>query len=61
MLTRRPHHVATDAFLNQIPNPLIEMARQNNLRLLLDIVEELHHRETYLSLVRGRSIDGIIL
>lgn len=61
VLTRQPHHIATDAFLTQILNPLIAMARQNNLRLLLDIVEERHHKETYLSLVRGRRIDGIIL
>lgn len=61
VLTRSPHHIATDAFLTQILNPLIEMARRRNLRVLLDIVEEMHHQETYLSLVRGRRIDGIIL
>ena len=61
VLTRRPHQIATDVFLTQILNPLIEMARRHNMRLLVDIVEETHHRETYRALVRGRRIDGIIL
>lgn len=61
VLTRRPHQIVTDVFLTQILNPLIEMARRHNMRLLVEIVEEMHHRETYRALVRGRRIDGIIL
>jgi LacI family transcriptional regulator len=30
------------------------------MRLLLDIVEDVHHRESYLELARARRIDGII-
>jgi DNA-binding LacI/PurR family transcriptional regulator len=61
VLTRQPHHIATDTFLTQIINPLVEMAHRRNMRLLLDIIEEVYHQETYLSLVRGRRIDGILL
>jgi DNA-binding LacI/PurR family transcriptional regulator len=61
VLTRRPHQIATDVFLTQILNPLIEVAHRHNMRLLVDIVGEMHHRETYRALVRGRRTDGIIL
>jgi len=61
ILTRNPHHVAADAFLTQIINSLIKKVRQSGMRLLLDIIEETHPRETYLDLARGRHIDGILI
>lgn len=61
VLTRNPNHIASDAFLTQILDCLTEIVRFNGMRLMLDIVEELHHRETYLELARARRIDGILL
>jgi LacI family transcriptional regulator len=61
ILTRSPHHIASDAFLTQILDCLSQNVRQTGIRLLLDIVEEDHHRDTYLELTRARRIDGIIL
>lgn len=61
ILTRNPHHIASDAFLTQILDTFTEKIRQQGMRLLLDIVEEAHHPETYMELARARRIDGIIL
>jgi DNA-binding LacI/PurR family transcriptional regulator len=61
ILTRNPHHVAADAFLTQIIHSLIKNVRGSGMRLLLDIIEETHPRETYLDLARGRHIDGILI
>lgn len=60
ILTRSPHHIASDAFLTQILDSLVETSHQNGMRLMIDIVEEMHHRDVYLDLTRARSIDGII-
>jgi LacI family transcriptional regulator len=61
ILTRSPHHIASDAFLTQILDILTDKVRQRGMRLLLDIIEEVHHPETYIELTRARRIDGIIL
>jgi LacI family transcriptional regulator len=60
IITRSPHHIASDAFLTQILNALVETVHQRSMRLLLDIVGDVHHRESYLELARARRIDGII-
>jgi LacI family transcriptional regulator len=61
ILTRSSHHIASDAFLTQILDVMTEKVRQHGMRLLLDIVEETHHPESYIELARARGIDGIIL
>ncbi len=61
ILSRNPEHIATDAFLSQIIHSLVEMVRQNGMRLLIDIVEDTRHRDSYLELAWGRRIDGILL
>ncbi len=61
VLTRDPHHIASDAFLNQILNGLITSVHQNDMRLLIDIVETKHQKKAYLELIRAKRIDGIIL
>lgn len=61
VLTRDPHHIASDAFLNQILNGLISSVHQNDMRLLIDIVETKHQKKAYLELIRAKRIDGIIL
>lgn len=61
ILIRDPKHIATDLFITQILNNLVEVTHQNGMRLLLDIVEENHPRDAYLELVRSRQIDGVLL
>jgi LacI family transcriptional regulator len=61
ILTRNPHHISSDAFLNQILDGLITAAHEHSIRLLIDIVEAQHQRKAYLELVRAKRIDGLIL
>ena len=61
LLTRSPHHIASDAIITQILDELIEVVRKNGLRLMVDIVEPHHQEEAYLELVRAKRIDGILL
>ena len=58
ILTRSPHHIASDAFLTQILDSLVQTSHQNRMRLMIDIVEDEHHPHVYLDLTRARSIDG---
>jgi len=61
VLTRSPHHIASDAFLTQILDGLISVIRRHGMRLLIDIIEPEHQKEAYLQLVRAKHIDGVIL
>jgi DNA-binding LacI/PurR family transcriptional regulator len=61
ILIRTPHQIASDVFLTQTLDGLIQSIHQQGLRLLIDIVEPKHQKETYLQLVRAKRIDGIIL
>jgi DNA-binding LacI/PurR family transcriptional regulator len=61
MLIRRPYHIASDGFLTQILDGLLEDVHRSGLRLLFDIIEPEHQIEAYLNLVRSKHIDGIIL
>lgn len=61
ILTRNPHHISSDVFLNQILDGLITAAHKHSIRLLIDIVEEKHQKKAYLELVRAKRIDGLIL
>jgi len=61
VLTRSTHHIASDSFLTQILDGLIENVHAHGMRLLIDIIEPEHQKEAYLELVRSKHIDGIIL
>lgn len=61
ILIRTPQQIASDAFLTQTLDGLLECIHQQGLRLLIDIVEPQHQKETYLQLVRAKRIDGILL
>jgi LacI family transcriptional regulator len=61
ILTRNPHHIASDAFLNQILDGLITAVHDYSMRLMIDIVEPEHQKKAYLDLVRAKRIDGLIL
>jgi LacI family transcriptional regulator len=60
ILTRDPHHLASDAFVSQILDSLVVSVRQYDMRLIIDIVEEFHNPNEYLNLVQSKRIDGII-
>jgi len=61
ILTRSPHHIATDAFITQIVNGLLGVIHQHDMRLLFDIIEPEHQRKAYLQMARAKRIDGILL
>jgi len=61
VMTRSPHHIASDTFLPQILGGLLEVVKQNKLRLLIESVESEHQDRVYLELVRAKHIDGMIL
>lgn len=60
VLSRLPHHIASDAFLPQVLDGMLEVVRANKLRLLIDIVEPEHQERAYLQLVRAKHLDGIV-
>lgn len=61
VMTRSPHHIATDAFLPQIIGGMIEVVQNHKLRLLIEYVEVEHQDRAYLELARAKHIDGMIL
>jgi len=61
VMTRSPHHIASDTFLPQIIGGLLEVVRDNKLRLLIESVHVEHQDRAYLELVRAKHIDGMIL
>jgi DNA-binding LacI/PurR family transcriptional regulator len=61
VMTRNPHHIATDAFLPRIIAGLMDVIKDNKLRLLIEYVEEEHQDRAYLGLARAQRIDGMIL
>src|SRR5262245_19240300 len=61
VMTRTPHQIASDAFLPQIISGLLEVSKDNKLRLLIEYVEEEHQDRAYLELARAKHIDGMIL
>jgi DNA-binding LacI/PurR family transcriptional regulator len=61
VMTRDPHHIASDAFLPQIISGLMEVIKDNKLRLLIEYVEVEHQDRAYLELARAKHIDGMIL
>jgi len=61
VFSRSYHHLASDAFLLQIVDGLLDVVRQHGIRLLLDSVDNLEQKDSYLSLARAKRIDGIIL
>ncbi len=61
VMTRSPHHIASDTFLPQILSGLLSVVNQHQLRLLIESVEPEHQDRVYLELVRAKHIDGMIL
>ena len=61
VMTRSPHHIASDTFLPQILAGLLDVVKQHKLRLLIESVEAEHQDRVYLELARAKHIDGMIL
>ncbi len=61
VMTRSPHHIASDSFLPQIIGGLLKVTRQQNLRLMIEQVSAEHQSQAYLELARAKRIDGMIL
>ena len=61
VMTRSPHHIASDTFLPQILGGLLDIVKQHKLRLLIESVEVEHQDRVYLELARAKHIDGMIL
>ena len=61
VMTRSPHHIASDTFLPQIMGGMMEVVKDHKLRLLFEYVEEEHQEYAYLELARAKHIDGMIL
>ena len=61
VMTRSPHHIASDTFLPQILGGLLEVVKQHKLHLLIESVEPEHQDRVYLELARAKHIDGMIL
>jgi len=61
VMTRSPHHIATDAFLPRIIAGLMEVVKDHKLRLLIEYVEVEHQDRAYLELAHAKRIDGMIL
>ena len=61
VMTRSPHHIASDTFLPQILGGLLDVVKQHKLRLLIESVEAEHQDRVYLELGRAKHIDGMIL
>ena len=61
VLTRSPHHIASDAVITQILEELIEVFRPHGMQLMIDIIQPSDQKEAYLKLVRAKWIDGMLL
>jgi LacI family transcriptional regulator len=61
VMTRSPHHIASDPFLPQILGGLLDVIKQHSLRLLIESVDDEHQDRVYLELARAKRIDGMIL
>lgn len=61
VMARQSHHIIADAFLNMILDGMLRSVHKHGMRLLIEIVEPKHQRETYLHLARAKHIDGLVL
>lgn len=61
VLTRTPHHIASDTFLPKIISGLVTILKKRKIRILIDWVEPQHQDSAYFELARAKRIDGMIL
>jgi LacI family transcriptional regulator len=61
ILSRPSDSIRSDIFLNQVIAGLLSVAHDNQMRLIIDVVEDFDEKNTYISLIKSRRVDGIIL
>jgi len=61
VMTRSPHHIASDTFLPQILGGLLEIIQKENFRLLIEIIEEKDNDRAYIELAQAKHMDGMII
>jgi DNA-binding LacI/PurR family transcriptional regulator len=61
VMSRSPHHIASDMFLPQIIGGLVDVVKERKLHLLIESVEVEHQDHAYLELARAKHIDGMVL
>ncbi|MBE0696960.1 MAG: LacI family DNA-binding transcriptional regulator [Anaerolineaceae bacterium] len=59
-LARRSQVIASDMYLTQVMEVLVHEVNRHGMRLLLEVVEDYEHPDSYLKLVRSNSIDGVL-
>ena len=61
VLSRAYHqHLASNVFLPQFIDGLMDIVQQHKLRLLIDTVEDRTEKDAYMNLARSKQIDGMI-
>jgi LacI family transcriptional regulator len=60
ILARSSRHLSTDVFITQIIEGLLEVFRQHDISLLIDVVNPEHREDAYVQLARAKRIDGIL-
>ena len=60
ILSRSHHQINSDVYLTQVADSLMQVAHQNNMRVLLDVMEDVEDELTYQRLIQARQVDGII-
>jgi LacI family transcriptional regulator len=60
VMTRSPEHIASDAFLPKIIAGLLHEIKEEQFRLLIEIVED-HQDNAYVELAQAKHIDGMII
>ena len=61
VMTRSPHHIASDVFLPQLISGLLTVIKKENFRLLIEIVDENADERAYIDLAQAKHIDGMII
>jgi LacI family transcriptional regulator len=61
ILSRNHHQITSDMFLTQVVDGLMQVAHQNNMRVLLDVVEDPGDQQSYQRLIHARQVDGILI
>ncbi|OJX45879.1 MAG: hypothetical protein BGO78_11290 [Chloroflexi bacterium 44-23] len=60
VLSRSHHQISSDVYLTQVVDALMLEAHQNQMRVLLDVLENHEDRNSYQRLIQGRLVDGIL-
>jgi len=60
ILSRSHHQINSDVYLTQVADSLMQVAHDNNMRVLLDVLEDVVDEFSYQRLIQSRQVDGII-